>query len=508
MRDRNGKILFGVFFLAGMFFAFCLLQGGCVDREATNDAVIEKSDELPGAEQTSIDPRDLTFPELVFKVPEPERYEMANGIVVYLYEERLLPAISVYAVVRTGQIYEPAEKAGLASLTGAVMRTGGTRKLSGREVDEKLEFISARCTVNVSRDMGSARLTVLSKDFDEAMELFADILMEPGFEEAKIELRKQRLHEQFRRENDNPDTILGRELRRLTYNDHPYSRRLDGYSETIRKITREDLDDFHSRYFRPNNIILGVSGDFSRDEMKSKLEKLFGGWEKKETEYPDVPKVAVNRKRTLGFISKELNQSSFFIGNTAVTYLDPDYFPLMLGSYILGESGFNSRLVDLVRTKAGLAYNVGSFLYLSKDPGMFICYCSTKTESTRDAVQKVLDELERIRMDEVTELELSRAKEGIRNRFVFKFDQSSEIVRRYVNLEYHGLPRDYLKTYLQKIEAVTASDIREAARKHIRPAESTILVIGDERALKTFPGDFGVFSRIPLEKKEPEPRAK
>ncbi len=467
--------------------------------ENPEDSVMGETEAEAAGAREVVDPRKMSFAELVYDVPEPERVEMANGMVVYLYEDRLLPIVSIYSVIHTGQVYEPAEKAGLAALTGSVMRTGGTEKMSSREVDEKLEFIAARCGTNIFRDGGTASLTVLSKDLDEALPVFADILRRPAFEQARIDLQKQQLIEQFRRENDDPFSILGREFRRLTYGSHPYSRRLSGYPETLEKITRKDLVGFHEKYYHPNNMILGVAGDFSRDEMIEKLQKYFGDWKNVETKYPEVPEMEYDPKKQLAFVPKDLTQSNIFIGHVGVDRLNPDYFSIMLMNYILGASGFNSRLMENVRTKSGLAYSVGSFMQYSKYPGMFICYCSTKSESSHDAAKKILDELRRIRDKEVTDEEFKRARDAIRNQFVFKFDQSYEIVIRYLNLEYEGLPRDYLQNYLKNVDAVTKKDILNAAKKYIHPEKSTVLVLGKEEALEVFPKDFGEFEVIALE---------
>ena len=455
-----------------------------------------------GKAVTGPDPRTMKFPELEFDVPVPERIEMQNGMVVYLYEDRMIPVISVYALIRTGEIYEPADKAGLASLTGDVMRTGGTSKMTSREVDEKLEYIAARCDTSIARDSGSASLLVRTENFDEAMGIFADILRTPVFEQEKLDLQKQQLMEDFRRENDDPFTVLGREFRELLYKSHPYARKVAGYPDTITKITRDDLVAFHDKYFKPNNIILGVSGDFSRDEMVKKIEKYFGTWEKAEIGFPEVPAVDTNIKRQLAFVPKDLNQSTFFIGHVGVDRLNPDYFSILFMNYVLGGSGFNSRLMDTVRTKAGLAYDVGSFMQYSKYPGMFICYCATKTASTYDAAEKIISELQRIRQEEITDEEFQRARNAIRNQFVFMFDQSSEVVARYINLEFYGLPRDYLQKYLENVSKVTKKDVLEAARKYIHPDKATVLIIGKEAAIETFPKDFGEFKTIELKSEE------
>jgi zinc protease len=443
----------------------------------------------------SLDSRPIMLPELIFKVPEPERIELTNGMIVYLFEDHLLPVVSVYASIRAGQIYEPVEKAGLAALTGAVMRSGGTKTVRARELDEKLEFIAAHCTTDIGRDMATASLTARTENLDEAFGIFADILRNPAFEETRIELEKQKVIERFRREDDEPYDVVSREFRKIVYGDHPYSRRIEGYPGAIEKITRADLSAFHSRYFQPNNIILGVAGDFSRDDMLAKLTKYFGDWQKTQTDYPAVPNIEYKPTRHLAFFQKELQQATFYIGHIGVDRLNQDFFSIEVMNFILGED-FTSRLNENVRTKAGLAYAVGSYMDYYKYSGTFISYCSTKTESSYDAVQRILGEFKRIRDEEVSDEEFERAKASLCNKFVFKFETSEDIISLYVDYEYKGLPKDYLKNYLANIKKVTKQDVQNAAKKYVHPDEAVILILGSEECLKTFPTDFGQFERI------------
>jgi len=169
---------------------------------------------------------------------------------------------NITAHIKTGVIYEPAEKAGLASLTGYVMRSGGTLSMPADKLNEELEYMAASVETSIDRESGSASLSVLKKDIDKGLKIFADVLMNPVFAEDKIRIRKDEVIESIRRENDSPTQIVHREFRKIIYdNKHPYSRRPNGTSETIEKITREDMIAFHKKYFRPNNMILGISGD-------------------------------------------------------------------------------------------------------------------------------------------------------------------------------------------------------------------------------------------------------
>ncbi|MBN1918567.1 MAG: insulinase family protein [Verrucomicrobia bacterium] len=446
-----------------------------------------------------VDPRTLEFEPLEFEVPAVERVVLANGMVVYLMEDHMLPLVKVYAVAKTGSIHEPAEKAGLASLTGDVMRTGGTEAMTPDELNEALEFMAAEIGIGIEREAGRATLDVLKKDLDEGLRLYADVLRRPRFDERMIALRKAELGEEFRRENDQPEEVLFREFREALYGTHPYARRVTGYPETVARITRDDLVAFHKQFFHPNNLIMGVSGDFERDEMLAKLEAVFGDWPKADLDIPEPPAVPTTFTRSLKLVDKDLVQSNIVLGHLGIDRLDPDYYAAYVLNDILGGSGFNSRLTEQVRTKAGLAYSVGSYFHAPRYTGFFFAYCFTKTETTSETVQMILDELERVRREPVTDEEFERARRSIENQFVFRFQTAEQIVAQKAELEYIGLPSDYLERYLDTIRGVTKEDLMRVAQRLIQPDRITLLIVGKPEALDGFPEGFGTFEPIDLD---------
>lgn len=442
-----------------------------------------------------IDPRTLKFPPLEFQMPKADRTVLANGMVVYTLEDHLLPIINITSAIKTGEIYAPAEKAGLAALTGYVMRTGGTKKTTPDEVDKALEYVAASVSVDIARERGTVNVFCLKKDLDSTLGIFADILMCPTFAQDKIDKRKKELMESFRRENDRPSEIVGREFRKLIYKKHPYARRVTGYPDIIQGITREDLVAFHAKFFHPNNIILGVSGDFEKEQMLEKLKEVFADWEKRKIDFPPVAEIPESFERSHNYIKKDINQSNVLLGHLGLERLNPDFYAVSVMNFILGGD-FTSRLVESVRTKAGLAYSVGSVFQMPRYKGMFICYFETVSPKTALAVEKTIAELQRIRSEKVPPEEFKRAKDSMSNRFVFNFATSRSIVEQVVSIEYQGLPRDYLDTYLDKIGAVTPDDVLRVAKKYIQPDRITLLVVGDDEARKSFPEDWRKFNVI------------
>ncbi|HHT9118236.1 MAG TPA: M16 family metallopeptidase [Candidatus Hypogeohydataceae bacterium YC38] len=442
----------------------------------------------------------LKFKPLVFMPPKPERRVLSNGMVLYLLEDHDLPLINITAKLKTGAIYEPPEKAGLASLTGHVMRSGGTISRTAEEINRELEYIAASVETGIDRESGVAGLSVLKKDLDKALEIFADVLMNPAFPEDKIKKRKEEVLEAIRRENDQPGQIVFREFRRLLYEPHPYGRKVEGYVNTLANITREDMAAFHERYFHPNNIILGVSGDFDALDIVEKLEKVFSSWPKEEINFPTVPKVKDDFRRSVNYIYKDIEQSNVILGHLGIERTNPDYFPVTIMNFILGGGSFAARIPGKVRTEEGLAYSVYSAFHTPRDLGFFFVNCQTKSESTARAISITLEEVSKIKEKSVEDEELAGAKDTFTNQFVFLFTSSAAIVSHMVDIEYQGLPLDYLDTYVEKVQAVTKEDIQRVAQKYLHPDKVTLLVIGNQSRFDRPLSDFGQVSTIELQK--------
>lgn len=446
------------------------------------------------------DPRTMTFKPVEFSPPDPERIVLDNGLVVYLLEDRELPLVTLTATFRTGAWLDPADKIGLASLTGSVMRTGGGGGLTAEQVDEELEHFAGDISISIGRQSGSASLDVLNKDFKRGLQIFAGLLRTPAFEPARVELAKLQALETIRRRQDNPGSVVSREFMKVLYGPaHPTARETS--LDSITRITRDDLVAFHRTTVHPNGMILGITGDFEKEEMQAVLREVFGDWRKgsvPELKIPDVPEPDVT-KPAVRFINKETSQTHLRVGHLTIKESDPDYVPLAIANDILGGSSFRSRLFNDVRTKRGLAYSVGSRLNTGvHDQGVWLMRAETKLVSTQEVVSRFVANMERMRTDLVTDEELAEAKEAYVNSFVFSFASPSGIVSRLVELEYDGLPKDFLQQLRDQVVKVTKEDILAAAKKHFHPEHLKIVAVGAGDALPKVLSSFGEVKEIRL----------
>jgi len=268
--------------------------------------------------------------------------------------------------------------------------------------------------------------------------------------------------------------------------------------ESLARLTRKDLVEFHARYFHPNNIILAVSGDFQEEKMLSRVERAFGSWTRKPIELPAPPPLEKRFFRSVNLAPKEINQSSIRIGHFGTTWANPDYFPITVMNFLLGGGDFTSRLVKTIRSDEGLAYYVGSAFVERCDLGFFAADCQTKSGSTSRSVSLMLDTIEGMRRASPEPEELSTARDAYVNAFVFRFTTSGMIVNQLAEYEYRGRPRDFLETYVGKIKAVTADDVLRVARKYLHPERTIIIVVGEPADFDTPLTSFGDLNVIDM----------
>ncbi len=437
--------------------------------------------------------KELKYPPLKgIQIPDVATFTMPNGMKLYLLEDHELPLVRGSALVRAGNLFDPADKVGLATVTGTVMRTGGTGSKTGDQLDEELENIAASVETSIDESFGSASFSCLKENTDEVLAAFHDVLTKPGFRQNKIDLVKTELRSAISRRNDDPHGIMEREFADIVYGKNtPYGWQLE-YA-TVDKIERDDVVGFYKRYFFPENVMLAVIGDFSAADMKTKLEKLFGDWTVKQAPVPPFPPVKAKPEHSAFLATKtDVEQTFFSLGHMGGEFRDKDFPALQVMADILG-GGFHSRLVQQVRTKLGYAYDISAYWGANFDhPGVFQISGSTKSASTVDTIKAVQTEVEKIRTTEVTEEELKSAKDTVANSFVFNFDTPAKTLNRILRYDYFGYPRDFIDRYQRAIQAVTRADVLRVAREHLKPEEFSIVLVGNPEQFGTPVGTLGL----------------
>lgn len=429
--------------------------------------------------------KDLKYPALKpIPIPPVETVTLPNGMRLYLLEDHELPLINGAARVRTGNLFDPRDKVGLATMTGMVMRTGGTRSRTGEDLDRALENVAASVESEIDESSGSVSFSALAESVDPVLTIFHDVMTEPEFRQDKIDLAKNQLHSSVARRNDDPGSIAQREFSDILYGKKtPYGWSME--HATIDAISRADLQAFHQRYFFPSNVMLAVWGDFDSAEMKAKIDKLFAAWTVKQEPVPAFPKVIARpTPGTYLAVKRDTAQTFFSMGHLGGLLNDKDYAALEIMADILGGGG-QSRLFQTVRTKMGDAYNISADWGANYDhPGLLEISGGTKSFSTVEALRAVEKEVERMLTSEVTEEELQTAKNTALNSLVFAFDTRTKTLGRMLTYEYYGYPKDFIQQYQKALGEVTRADVLRVAKEHLDPANFTIVAVGNPAAFE------------------------
>jgi zinc protease len=412
-----------------------------------------------------------------------KRIILKNGMVLLLAEKHEIPMVTVSMAIKAGSVAEPSEKPGLASLTASLL-TQGTTTRTANQISREIDFIGGSLSVSGGDDYASASLRVLKKDLRTGLDLLADVLMHPAFDQKEIDRKVKETLASIRRQKEEPDVIAGEAFTKAVFGGHPYGKTSDDVAAYLPKLVRQDVVDFYSQRYGPNDAIIAVVGDVEEKDIVPLLNDYFKGWKPAEktassrSAPPTIGAVVVNK------LDKKITQANVAMGHLGISRENPDYYAVMIMNYILGGGGFSSRLMDNIRDNRGLAYDVHSSFSAQKEPGSFRVWVQTKSESANQAIEEIFKELKRIRTEPVTVKELADAKAYLTGSFPLRMDTSAKIGGMMTSVEIYNLGLDYPQKYPNLINAVTREDILRVAKKYLDPDKIIIVVLGDQAAIK------------------------
>jgi zinc protease len=441
-------------------------------------------------------PGNLTYPPLQITRPETIEIALANGLAGFLIEDHELPLVEIELLVKTS--FPEQKKYGLNEMAQWVMRNGGTAAWPPDRLNDELEFLAAWVSVSGDDLSTSITLNCLKKDLPRALEIFADLVMNPSFPRDKIEMRRKTMLEDIRRRNDYPDYVSWREFYDLLYKGHPYG--LETTQSGVKAITRKDLLAFHQRYFHPNNAIIGISGDVTKTEIVEALNKVLGGWQPAVVAIPKVPEMADRDTRSCHYAYMDVNQAYIMVGHQGINVNNPDRCALNIMNFILGGD-FTSWITKKVRNDEGLAYDAGSSF--GSDPwvkGIFYANAQTKAEAYSRSLRLIIEQIERMRTVGPTEKEFRKAVDSFLNRHAFDYESKDQIVSRLVRYRFQGRPLDSLERDMETYGKLTLADIKRVAREYLHPDKLTVLVVGDAEQFDRPLREFGEVNVITLKK--------
>jgi zinc protease len=425
-------------------------------------------------------PRDLKFPPLrPLQTPNLTPITLANGMKLVLLEDHELPVINGVAMVHAGTLMDPAERIGLALVTAALLRGGGTAAKTPDQMDNLLETTAA--TIDSAADESVTRVTfsTMKQNVGAVLGMFKETLTQPEFRQDKLDAARAQLRALIAARNEDPASVARRELTSLIYGrDNPFGW-MPQYA-TVDRISRKDVRAFYTRHFYPANTTLGIWGDFDPAQMKAAVEKEFGDWTVAAQGAETLPKVRESAAPGVYLAErKEAPQTFFAIGQMGGRVDDKDLPALQVMCAVLGV-GSRGRLPEKARTKTGAPHEIrATWAAAFEHPGLFEITGSTRNVGTTDVLRVMKEEVEKIRTAEITEEELHTSREALLNALVYSFDTRAKLMGRQLLYDFHGYPKDYLAQYQKSLQAVTRADVLRVAKEHIAPEKLTMVVVGN-----------------------------
>lgn len=419
----------------------------------------------------SIMPKPGPAPEINLK--DPQRFELTNGLKVLVVENHKLPRVSMQLTIDNPPVAE-GEKAGASILTGSLLGNG-SKSISKDDFNEEVDFLGAR----INFGFQSASASSLSKYFPRILKLMADAAINPNFTQEEFEKEKAKLITGLKTEEKDVSAIANRVQNALAYGiNHPYGE--FATEKTVNNVTLADVQRFYGELFVPANAYLVVIGDVKFDEVKELVTKNFDDWVKASppslgyTEPLDVQYTQINFVDVPNAVQSEIAVENL----VNLKMKDPDYLAALVANRILGGGGEARLFLNLREDKA---YTYGSFSRIGNDkyaPSRFRAAASVRNIVTDSSVVEILKEVDRITKEPVTEMELKNTKAKYVGNFVLALEQPSTIARYALNIETEGLPKDYYKTYLERINAITVEDVQKAAQKYFHINNARVVVAG------------------------------
>lgn len=412
------------------------------------------------------------------------RAKLDNGMVVLAVENPAADIVAARVFVRAGSRYEPSDQAGLSHLWSAVL-TKGTERLSSQEIAERVESVGASLGADSAADYCLLSLKTVAADFAGMLELVAELLRSPSFPEAEVELERRLALQGIRSMQEQPFSVANNQLRRAMYRDHPYALSSLGTETTVPTIDRAALQQYHQTYFRPDNMVVSITGRIATEQAIALIDHYFGDWQPPHQDgqplpltTPKPPPIVSAPEQVVTL--RNTQQAIVMLGYLTGSVHSNDHTALKLINTYLGN-GLSSRLFVELREKRGLAYEVSAFYPTRVDASHFVVYMGTAPENTAVAQAGLRHEVDRLCTTQLTPEELQSAKNKLLGQYALGKQTNAQIAQVLGWYEILGLGISYDGEFQQKVAAVTAEDIQQVACRYF--TEPYLSLVGPDVAV-------------------------
>jgi zinc protease len=428
--------------------------------------------------------RPAAAPERPLAIPPVTRFALKNGLPVVMVSDRRLPIVHVQLMIKTGAAADPIGKAGLAELTANLLDEG-TATRSALEIAEQIDDLGASLGTSATWDTSALSTSALSENLGPALAIWADVLSHPAFADSEINRVRENLQAQLQQRKDSPPMVAEETFARALYGEkHPYGWPSSGTDESLSILKREDLQQFHGSYYKPQNAVLVVAGDIDETGLRKHLEPLLANWTGAAKKAPKVAPVAAAKKQRIYLVDKaQAPQSSIGIGLQGLARKTADYHAALVMNEILG--GSFRRLTLNLREKRGWTYGVYSRFGFRRAAGPWVVSGEFVADKTADSVREILNEIKQLRDKDVPTAELEEAKASISRAFPARFATMRSTAGQLAELAVFDLPPTELESFQKKVNAVKAADVRRMAKKLLRDESLVLTIVGDRQSNET-----------------------
>lgn len=411
------------------------------------------------------------------KVPAPVETTLANGLRLVIVEDTRLPIVSFRLSFRRGDSNDPADIPGLSDMMAHLM-TEGTEDRTSLQIAEDIERLGATLAISSTSDFTTVAASTLSIYAEEILELLADVTLRPSFPQNEIDLARENTKQILIQQRAQPNFLASERVAKVMFGDHPYAR-ISPTSASLDAMSRDKFIQFHQSLIVPNNAVMLVVGDIQREAVAARVESVFSAWPRKDLHRSSFPSPPERDARVIYLVDRPGSaQSNIVIANPAITRTSPDYFPMLLMHTMLGSNA-SSRLFMNLREDKGYTYGAYSSLDARRLAGTFRATAEVRTPVTGASLHEFFFELNRIRDERVPDEELKNAKSYLTGVFPIRIETQDGLIDQLVSVKMYDLPNDYLHTYREQVNAVTAEDVQRVAQQHVTPDRAAIVIVGD-----------------------------
>lgn len=417
-----------------------------------------------------------------FQLPIAREVKLENGLTLLMVEDGRSPIVTLELAVQAGSASDPPDQPGLAEATAELLIEGAGSR-SSEDLARTIETLGAQADSFVTEDYSGVSAAVISENAERLVDVLADVVLDPTFPEREVDLYKSNRLADLKIQRQNPAFLAMDHFNRIIYGSHPYAV-VAPTPDAISRLNRGHVEGFYRAHYSPKSAVLVVVGDFASTEIEKRLASRFDDWRGSPPEAREYPKVPEPGPRRIYLIDRPgSEQADILLGNIAIPRTDPDYFPLLTANAILG-AGASSRLFLTVREQRGFSYDVYSEVRAHRMSGIFFAAAQSRPEVTVPTIQLMIAEIRRMQARLVPEHELQSAKNYINGVYSLSLSTHGGVAERLVHAHMLGLGTPHLQHYRERVEAVTAAQVREAARRHMLADMCSIVVVGDATGLR------------------------